>query len=299
MSIKNIPTKLKGQDSRSSLRNSSGQALIETILMLVVGIALALLLMNSFLGTAFEDWGENQFGSYLQCLLESGELPALGGTAGACSNEYVAFGQGAGSGQGPGGPGEGGDGAGGGDGSGDGSGRAGAPDQVPVTNARAGGGRGRRGGADRFGMGSFGSSGGGTPGEEGGGSRGSGESTYTGSTEAGLPSWATQREQRTVIRRRSQQFEDYGAFYTSDQQKEKEEGDAVTIKEEKVTSQDAKRPQAMLMNKRAPSSAPPPEDDGEWTFGAFIKYIIIIAIIIGIILFLGSQLLQIKNSMDN
>ena len=54
MSIKNIPTKLKGQDSRSSLRNSSGQALIETILMLVVGIALALLLMNSFLGLGRE-----------------------------------------------------------------------------------------------------------------------------------------------------------------------------------------------------------------------------------------------------
>lgn len=298
MSIKNNHLKLKEQDARSSLRDSSGQALIETILLLVVGIALALILMNSFFGSSLKSWGENQFGSYLQCLLESGELPALGGGAGACSNEYVAFGEGAGDGSG--GPGSGGGGSGDsteGDGSnGDGGGRAGAPGRVAVDGNRAG--RGRRGSARRFAASSnFGSGSG--AGGEGGGAAGKKESQYSGSSEVGLPSWATQGGgERTEIKRRKVGYRDYDGFYSADQKKQKEEGDAVTVSEEKVNSQDAQAPQAMLMKKRAPTSAPPPDDDDEWTFGGFIKYIIIIAIIIGIILFLGSQLLQIKNSMD-
>lgn len=302
MSIKNIPTKLKQQDRRSSLSSQSGQVLIETILLIVTGVALALILMNSFLGTAFKDWGENQFGSYLQCLLESGEVPALGGGAGACNNDFVAFGQGSGDGQGPGGPGGGGaGGAGGDDGSdGDGSaggGRSGASGRVPIAGNRAGSGAGR-GSPRRFISSSFGSSPGGEEGGSGSGSKGNEKSMNTGSTEVGLPGWATQRQQTTEIKKKNKGYKYYDSFYSDEQQKQKEEGDAVTISKEKVNSKDSKAPQAMLLKKRAPTSAPPPETDDEWTFGSFIKYIIIIAIIIGIILFLGSQLLQIKNSMD-
>lgn len=60
------------------LRSESGQGIVEYILVLVVTIALVLGMVVQF-NSAFQSWANNYFGDYLACLLETGELPSLGG----------------------------------------------------------------------------------------------------------------------------------------------------------------------------------------------------------------------------
>ena len=61
------------------LRSDSGQALVEYILILVVVITLAIALMTRF-SKPFAKWAQFYIGDYIECLLDQGELPALGGS---------------------------------------------------------------------------------------------------------------------------------------------------------------------------------------------------------------------------
>ena len=61
------------------IRSDSGQAIVEYILILVVVITLALALMTRF-SKPFAKWAQFYIGDYIECLLDQGELPALGGT---------------------------------------------------------------------------------------------------------------------------------------------------------------------------------------------------------------------------
>ncbi len=69
---------------RRTFTNQKGAGLVEYLLLLIIGVSLILGLMNQFY-RPFGQWLTNYTGSYLQCLLETGELPALGGTtSGEC-----------------------------------------------------------------------------------------------------------------------------------------------------------------------------------------------------------------------
>lgn len=73
--------------------NQRGQGVTEYILLLVVILAIAAGGIYQ-LNTAFQAWAENYFGNYVACLLETGELPSLGGTpgdSGICNEEFQAF----------------------------------------------------------------------------------------------------------------------------------------------------------------------------------------------------------------
>lgn len=75
------------------MNNERGQALVEYILILVVSVALILGLMFEF-NTAFKAWANNYFGDYLTCLLETGELPSIGGSpgdSGVCNQFFATF----------------------------------------------------------------------------------------------------------------------------------------------------------------------------------------------------------------
>jgi len=75
------------------MSNERGQALAEYILMLTVSVALILGLMFEF-NTAFQSWANNYFGDYLTCLLETGELPSIGGSpgdSGVCNQFFAEF----------------------------------------------------------------------------------------------------------------------------------------------------------------------------------------------------------------
>lgn len=80
--------------SNSRLRSDSGQAVVEYILVLVVTIGILLGVMYQF-STAFKKYVQSYFGEYVACLLETGELPTLGGTdganAGICAASFEPF----------------------------------------------------------------------------------------------------------------------------------------------------------------------------------------------------------------
>jgi hypothetical protein len=67
---------------------------VEYILVLVVVVGIALGVMYQ-LNTALKKYVQSYFGDYIACLLETGELPSLGGTSGAnaesCASLYEPF----------------------------------------------------------------------------------------------------------------------------------------------------------------------------------------------------------------
>ncbi len=78
----------------SHFGSQSGQAAIEYILVLVVVVTIALGVMYQ-LNDAMKKYVQSYFGDYVACLLETGELPSLGGSGGisadTCNAEYEAF----------------------------------------------------------------------------------------------------------------------------------------------------------------------------------------------------------------
>lgn len=70
----------------------SGQGVIEYILILIVVVSIILGGMYQ-LSEAFKGWANNYFGDYLTCLLETGELPTLGSSQGTgeCAQLYKEF----------------------------------------------------------------------------------------------------------------------------------------------------------------------------------------------------------------
>ncbi len=64
--------------SQTSRAREAGQAVIEYLLVLIVTLSLILGLMYQF-NDAFKQFLDTYFGDYIACLLETGELPSLGG----------------------------------------------------------------------------------------------------------------------------------------------------------------------------------------------------------------------------
>jgi hypothetical protein len=71
---------------RAANLGESGQAAVEYLLILVVGVALVSLLAQVY--KPFGDFATAYFSNYLECLLETGELP--GSQTGICIQEYSA-----------------------------------------------------------------------------------------------------------------------------------------------------------------------------------------------------------------
>ena len=75
-------------------KHERGQATIEYILVLVVAVALIGGVVWQ-LHDAFQQWGRNYFGNYIACLLETGELPSSGhnnsNKASICEQEFEDF----------------------------------------------------------------------------------------------------------------------------------------------------------------------------------------------------------------
>lgn len=80
--------------SRSPLKSQSGQAVLEYILVLVVIVGIIMGILYQF-NDAFKKYAQSYFGEYISCLLETGELPSLGGDTNAnaqtCSASFEPF----------------------------------------------------------------------------------------------------------------------------------------------------------------------------------------------------------------
>lgn len=72
----------------------SGQAVLEYILILLVTVAILLGVLYQF-SDAFKKYVASYFGNYVACLLETGEMPSLGGESGAsasvCGSHFEPF----------------------------------------------------------------------------------------------------------------------------------------------------------------------------------------------------------------
>ncbi len=77
---------------KNTILNSSGQATVEYVLVAIIVIVIVLGLVFQF-NDAFRNYSRNYFGAYLQCLLDNGELPNLGAenSASTCDQEFQAF----------------------------------------------------------------------------------------------------------------------------------------------------------------------------------------------------------------
>ncbi len=273
------------------LSNQGGQAVLEYILVLFVVVAIllgSLYQMNS----AFKVWAENYFGSYLSCLLETGELPALGGSVGpaggVCNELYEPFSIDKGrpllaSSQG------------GGGGSSGGSTSSSPPSSSSSSSSERGArdtGGGSSGSSQinssaRFTAGSrF------RPNNEMASGRRADGSSYTGSTEGSVPTSLLGGDYGGRFKVSESGFSmDYGSSLDRERKKiESKEG----VKKAEDSVQERGRKKANPV--RAPASKAEVEEEEEMTFGSFLRFLIIAAIIIALILVVGGQLLQISKS---
>lgn len=80
--------------SGPALRSQRGQAVTEYLLILVVTVGIALGILYQ-LNTAFKKYVQNYFGEYIACLLETGEMPSLsagdGANAEICNASFEPF----------------------------------------------------------------------------------------------------------------------------------------------------------------------------------------------------------------
>ncbi len=69
--------RVKKSKYSARLKSNSGQAVIEYVLMLVISVSLVLMLMSQIF-KPFQAFVQSFMGDYMACLLETGELPKLG-----------------------------------------------------------------------------------------------------------------------------------------------------------------------------------------------------------------------------
>jgi len=266
------------------LSTSHGQGVIEYILVLIVTVAIILGMIYQF-NDAFRVYAKSYFGDYLACLLETGELPSIGGEGGMCNAFFQPFSIANGRPHLEGTTGD------GGGGSRNNEGGSAAPTKAgeskpsgnsPYLAKNSGG-----GGSQVAPRPSFSSGG------DSASSSSRSRRNYTGSSEASIPPSALGIK-GSDSGSRDQYLE--GDFYVERRQVEESEEGTNKIAY-KGTSSSVQRAQRMRVN-RQDASVKSPEADVEFTVGNFLRILLIIAIIVALVVFLGGQALQISKSMD-
>jgi hypothetical protein len=271
----------------SVLRNQRGQGIVEYILTLIVGVALILGGMYQ-LNTAFKTWATNYFGNYLACLLEAGELPSIsggGGDSGVCNQFFKPFSLAEGrplkenAGQ-----------TGNDTANKTGSG-AGANDKRAGASYVAGGGSSRYGGGSAFGHG------GGNRGfaAKGGKGRGGGSSTFTGSTDASDYGGGSGSSNRRIEKKKKTLLDNRFAF---DQDRENRQKKSKSISNYKKPSEEGGPAPKIRVKKTDRKRDIAAQEDTGLNIPNFLRILIIAAIVIALVFFLGGQALQIGKSMD-
>lgn len=270
-------------DQRSKA-HIAGQAILEYILVLVVTVSIILGLMYQF-SSSFKDFTDLYFGNYIACLLETGELPTLGGETGpnqgTCAPPDFSF-----------------------------------SGNMDIASDRGSSGSGDSSSSDSN---SGSDSGGGGSGRlrpsrvvRGGGTS-NGESSNSGSKDR--PSKIAKRTDADkgandaafsdgsssggsgrgrTIRRKKVIFLD--GKYVADKEKDKSPTLAKAKDDKKKGGRDSLRNPTFILD--VPEAKKVADDDlgSGFNFGTFIKILLIFGIIIAIVIFLGGQAMQIKKS---
>jgi len=272
-------------DPRSRVQEA-GQAVLEYILVLVITVSIILGILYQF-NDAFKNFLDSYFGDYIACLLETGELPSLGGAGpnqAECVSPYSQFSLDSGTSLKPSGS--------GGEGSSNGAGGAGS------TGSNGSGSRLRPsvvtpGGSpsnaeNSTGINSQSPSRQAYRGTQQGANPGEGFAGENGDGTSGG------RQGRTITRRR---YIDLGEEYLSEEEKKKRE-------RQKTASQKVKKKGqgSQLRKARFPLTLPKQRavaseiDSKGFNFAMILKFLIIAGILIALFIFLGGQAMQIKKS---
>jgi hypothetical protein len=260
------------------LHSQAGQGLVEYILVLVVTVAIILGGVYQF-NTAFQVWAHSYFGDYLACLLETGELPSMGGPpskASICGALFKEF-----------------------------SLKDGRPLLAKGSGGKGGNGSGGNGGRGRGGSAGSGSSriggrfsGGGYANNSGsGGGRGKSDSNYTGNTGVSSVGRGYGGDSYLHSDDGKERLDNQFAFDNERDNKQKRRSVANDSAKSQVSdTKDARqRARALARNHNGDDKE---QNDSQMTFGNFIRFLIIAAIVIALVMLIGGQMLQVGKSME-
>ena len=285
------------------LSDQSGQGVLEYILILVIVVAIAFGVLYQFNG-AFAKWAVSYFGSYLACLMETGELPGIGGSEGdrgECSQLYANFTFTKGIPYQP--PGSGGSG-----GSSGSSGSKGGSSTRPTQGSEGSGGQSRTSGRASYSKVGGGGRRAGNWGRNNsfgldkkndrssgrGGMRGAEEGDlYTGSTVAGLPGGGLNGQRQKI---KSRQSGLVGGLYLSPEGEEKKKKTIVGKVKTKKNIHKGRGERMKIARKIANKEQTVEEE--EITLGNFLRLLIIAGIVIALFILLSGQALQISKSWE-
>jgi hypothetical protein len=260
----------------------SGQALLEYVLILAISVALVLGLMNQ-LYKPFGSWLQNYMGAYLECLIDIGELPSLGydGGSGECNNRFdrgtLTAGRPPKTGLGP------------SNSSAKSKGASNSQDSVAGSGSSVAS---RRSTADSRGFAVGGS----------GGADGPSSGANSGTLTEKLPnsSYFRLKSSPYLVSGSQGQPRNTGIsdLITVEQQKIKKRGQkAFTAIRSEEGDENLQRGKKLIV-KKSERKAASDDESPSWSFSQYLKYALIFAIIIAIILFLAGQILQISKGME-
>jgi len=267
---------------RKKQNSQSGQALIEYVLLLAISVALILGLMNQ-LYKPFGKWVDNYMGVYLECLLDVGELPSLGGgdASGECNQKFESFTL---------------------------AGGRPAADRKNNQNSNIDeDARKEKSNGDSYSGGAYS---GGRSGSSGAGGRGF---AIGGSQGADGPGAAQGDGKLTEKLQSSRFFRFKSNEYVSLQQKipskgiteplpftkaklKKKEPTRITVAATEMEGSSGKAKK--LIVKSESRTVASEQEVSTWSFAKYLKYSVILLVIIAILLFLGGQIMQITKSME-
>jgi ubiquitin len=305
-------------------RSQAGQASIEMVLMLVIGMLIALGMVYRF-NVAFKKYTIDMYGTYYRCLLEAGELPGVGAVCGdkksrfdmANGKDLVTSAPGSAGGGGGGGSGGSGGSGSGGSGNGSGSGKDGKKGSQAGGSGGSGGGSGS---GDSGGDGSAESVGGSGRGSGGGSTsvvgrlrnlgkktrstavgRAGGSDKDGGEKGSGAPqiSAVSNRSSSDPLKapRTTMNFQMDGEQYQRTESAVVTPTTATASSTKAAEKGDALRPRKTAENTdRKPAAKALEDKGGSFEFGRIFRMFIIFGIIVAIVVFLGGQVLQISKS---
>ncbi len=283
---------------QSKAHDQSGQGVLEYILVLVVTVGLVVGLLAQF-NRSVEVWLNNYFGDYLACLLETGELPSLGsqGDLGICAAYHSPFtGTVADLGDSD---------------SNDDSGSNGSSNDLNspesqsknkksvnksaasrggVNSSSSSTSNGKFGRISKFRAANNSSRGGGTAAARGG------EGLNTGSTKISTPNGLSDSSSSSNVVQMETKNLNYAFAIQREEELRREEKIRVLAKNEALKKS--------RRSERFPAAKPPSKrlDDTDANldvgFGDYLRYLLIAAIIIAILIFFGGQVLQMSKSME-
>ena len=293
----------KRKSKEKNWSGNSGQAVLETVLVLLVVVSMARLVWG--LNQSVQEWGFNYFGDYFSCLIDVGELPSLGSSVeGECSGAYQAYtfanGRPPLGGSGGGGSGSGGNGglnessgasSGGGGGGGDSGGSS-------ANNGSADSGNGGRGNRTRVGSSNFRNSGANQNRSNSAGTAGNEEEDDKFKVErgSGIPDWALNNKNSKESGRPERQS--VNKKFVLEGEAEDRGREQIKTSSGKVSlNEDEDRSKKIKIKERKPAEVKAADDEGVG-FGRLLRMLIILGIIIAIMVFFGGQALQISKDSE-